>query len=244
MSSKVYLVGAGPGDPELLTLKAIKCIALGDLILYDYLVDERTLAYAKADAELISLGRPYTGRKIKQTEVNEQMIAAAKAGRTVVRLKGGDPHIFGRLNEEMQALLDANVPFEVVPGITSASAAAQVAGISLTDRRHASAVAFITGHLSYQHDPTLPPLDFGQFASFPGTLVFYMGVVTADIWSAALLENGMPPQTPIVIIFNATSPEQKIVRTTLADVTAIIKQEHLTSPSIVIIGETTVPLKT
>ncbi|MDR1382692.1 MAG: uroporphyrinogen-III C-methyltransferase [Planctomycetaceae bacterium] len=242
ISNKVYLVGAGPGDPELLTLKAVKFIALADVIFYDYLVDERILTYAKTDAELISLGQPYTGRKIKQTEVNERMIAAAKSGQTVVRLKGGDPHIFGRLNEEMQSLLDASVPFEVVPGITSASAAAQVAGISLTDRRHASAVAFITGHLSYQHDPTLTPLDFGKFASFPGTLVFYMGVVTVKVWSAALLENGMNPQTPIVIIFNATFSNQKVVRTTLADAEQTVECEQLSSPCIVIVGETSVPL--
>ncbi|MDR1494042.1 MAG: uroporphyrinogen-III C-methyltransferase [Planctomycetaceae bacterium] len=241
MTSKVYLVGAGPGDPELLTLKAVKYIALADVIFYDYLVDERTLAYAKADAKLISLGRPYTGRKIKQAEVNEQMITAAKSGQTVVRLKGGDPHIFGRLHEEIQALLDANVTFEVVPGITSASAAAQVAGISLTDRRRASAVAFITGRLSYQHDPTLTPLDFGKFASFPGTLVFYMGVVTANVWSEALLENGMNPQTPVAIIFNATFSDQRVVRTTLADVITTVESEQLCSPCIVIVGETSVP---
>jgi uroporphyrinogen III methyltransferase/synthase len=141
----------------------------------------------------------------------------------------------------MQALLDADVPFEVVPGITSASAAAQVAGISLTDRRYASAVAFITGHLSYQHDPTLTPLDFGKFASFPGTLVFYMGVVTVNVWSGALLENGMNPQTPVVIIFNATFSNQKILRTTLADVVITIEREQLCSPCIVIVGETSVP---
>ncbi|MDR0871578.1 MAG: uroporphyrinogen-III C-methyltransferase [Planctomycetaceae bacterium] len=234
---KVFIVGAGPGDPELLTLKAVRCIAEADLILYDYLVDERTLQHAKAEAELVSLGQPYTGRKLKQTEVNQRMIEAAAAGQAVVRLKGGDPHIFGRLNEEMTALADANIPFEVVPGITSASAAAQVAGISLTDRHFASAAAFITGHLSYEHDPSLPKLDFGQFAAFPGTLVFYMGTATAEIWSGTMLEAGKEPQTPVLIVFEATLPNQRIVRTTLAEVSETFRQERLYHPCIVIVGK-------
>ena len=234
---KVYLVGAGPGDPELLTLKAIKRIAEADVILHDYLVDERSLKYAKKDASIVSLGRPYSGLKVKQSDINRQMVEAATAGLTVVRLKGGDPHIFGRLNEEIQALVESGIPFEVVPGITSASAAAQVAGISLTDRRYASAAAFITGHLSHEHDPTLPILDFGQFASFPGTLVFYMGVVTVELWSEALLSNGKPPQTPVLIVYNATWSDQNIVRTTLGEVAATVKRENLRSPCIVVIGD-------
>ena len=233
----VYLVGAGPGDPELLTLKAIRCISQADLILYDYLVDERSLEHAGKNARLVSLGHPYCGHKVKQADINRQMVEAATAGLTVVRLKGGDPHIFGRLNEEMQALAEAEIPFEVVPGITAATAAAQAAGISLTDRRHASAVAFITGHLSHEHDPTLPIPDFGQFASFPGTLVFYMGVLTAELWSQALLDKGKPPQTPVVIVYHASWSDQKIVRTTLGSVTATVKQEKLQSPCIIVIGD-------
>ena len=233
---KVYLVGAGPGDPELLTLKAIRCISEADVILYDYLVDERSLQHAKKDARLISLGRPYSGLKMKQIDINRQMIDTATAGLTVVRLKGGDPHIFGRLNEEIRALTEAGIPFEVVPGITAASAAAQVAKISLTDRRHASAVTFITGHLSYEHDPALPVLDFGQFASFPGTLVFYMGIRTAELWSDALLNNGKPPQTPVVVVYNVSLLDQKIVRTTLGEVAATVKQEDIQSPCIFIVG--------
>ena len=234
---KVYLVGAGPGDPELLTLKAIRHISEADLILYDYLVDDRSLKYAKKDARLVPLGCPYSGLKVKQVDINRQIVEAAMAGQMVVRLKGGDPHIFGRLNEEIQALADAEIPFEVVPGITSASAAAQAAGISLTDRRYASAVAFITGHLSHEHDPALPVLDFGQFASFPGTLVFYMGVRTAGLWSDALLNNGKPPQTPVLIVSNASLPDQQTIHTTLGEVAATVKQKNLQSPCIVIIGQ-------
>ena len=236
-NGKVYLVGAGPGDPELLTLKAIRRIAEADLILYDYLVDERSLEHAQKDAQLVSLGRPYSGRKIKQADINRQMVDAALSGQIVTRLKGGDPHIFGRLNEEMQALLDAGIDFEVVPGITSASAAAQVAGISLTDRHHASAVALITGHLSHEHDSTLPVLDFGQFASFPGTLVFYMGVSTLERWSQALLSQGKSPQTPILIVFNATWPDQKILRTSLGKLVVTAKRVNFQNPCIVIIGD-------
>jgi len=234
-TGKVYLVGAGPGDPELLTLKAIRCISEADVILYDYLVDERSLQYARKDARLVLLGRHDSGLKVKQADINRQMAEAAASGQIVVRLKGGDPHLFGRLNEEMHALVDAEIPFEVVPGITSASAAAQAAGISLTDRRHASAVAFITGHLSHEHDPSLPVLDFGHFASFPGTLVFYMGVRTVTLWSEALLSNGKPPQTPMVIVSHASLPDQKIVRTTLGEA-ATVKREALQSPCIVIVG--------
>lgn len=237
-TGKVYLIGAGPGDPELLTLKAIRLLSEADVILYDYLVDERSLQYAKKDALLVLLGRPYSGLKMKQADINRQMVQAAASGQIVVRLKGGDPHIFGRLNEEIHALVDAGIPFEVVPGITSASAAALAAGISLTDRRHASAVAFITGHLSHEHDPSLPVLDFGQFASFPGTLVFYMGVRTVKLWSEALLSSGKPPQTPVVIVYYASSPDQQIVRTTLGEVAATVKQEELQSPCIVIIENT------
>jgi len=233
---KVYLIGAGPGDPELLTLKAVKYIAHADLILYDHLVDKRSLVHAKKDALLVSLGHPYSGLKVKQIDINQRMIEAARVGQTVVRLKGGDPHIFGRLNEEIQSLLEAEIPFEVVPGITAASAAAQAAGISLTDRRHASAVAFITGHLSHEHDPTLPALDFGQFASFTGTLVFYMGVRTVELWSRALLDKGKPPQTPVLIVYHASCPDQKIVQTTLGEVTAIVKREELQSPCIIVVG--------
>ncbi|MDR1477658.1 MAG: uroporphyrinogen-III C-methyltransferase [Planctomycetaceae bacterium] len=234
---KVYIVGAGPGDPDLLTVKALRCLSLADLVFYDYLIDDRILSFARVGAELFSLGEPYTGRKLKQVEVNERMIIAARCGRIVVRLKGGDPHIFGRLNEETNALAEASIQYEVVPGITSASAAAQVAGISLTDRRNASAVALITGHLSYEHDPTLPALDFKSFASFRGTLVFYMGVVTVKHWSGALLDGGMPPDTPIMVIQNATFPNQKIIKTTLINIEQNIKEENIKSPAIVIVGK-------
>jgi uroporphyrinogen III methyltransferase/synthase len=166
------------------------------------------------------------------------MVEAATAGLTVVRLKGGDPHLFGRLNEEMQCLVDAGIPFQVVPGVTSASAAAQAAGISLTDRQHSSAVAFITGHLSHEHDPALPALDFGQFADFPGTLVFYMGVRTIELWSEALLNNGKPSQTPVVIVYHASWSDQQIFQTTLGESAAVVKQKNLQSPCMIIVGDT------
>ncbi|MDR3108190.1 MAG: uroporphyrinogen-III C-methyltransferase [Planctomycetaceae bacterium] len=229
--TKLYIVGAGPGAPDLLTLRAVKYIALADYILYDYLVDKSTLQYARPDAELVPLKRPHT----KQSEINSQMIEAARSGKTVVRLKGGDPHIFGRLNEETQALRDAGIEYEVVPGVTSATAAAQAANISLTDRRSASAVALITGHLSHEHDPTLPALDFAKFATFPGTLVFYMGVVTVELWSKELINNGKSKNTNVKIIQNATQANERVIQTTLSQASEIVEQENLQSPCIVIV---------
>ncbi|MDR3181541.1 MAG: uroporphyrinogen-III C-methyltransferase [Planctomycetaceae bacterium] len=234
-SPQVYFIGAGPGDPELLTLKAVKYLKRADIVFYDYLVDERVLEYASEKTELVSLGTPYTGHKKKQAEINQLMIDAARSGKTVARLKGGDPHLFGRLNEETAALRQAGITYEVTAGVTSASGAAQVAGFSLTDRVNASAVAFITGHLSHKHDPALPVLDYGRFATFPGTLVFYMGVSTADIWSGALLHGGMPEDTPVIFVQNATLPNERVVYSALGRAGETVETQKLESPCIVIV---------
>ncbi len=181
---KVYLVGAGPGDPELITVRGVKTLALADLVLYDYLVNAELLAHARPDAQLVGLGQAHGGRGMTQEEVNQRMVAAARAGKTVVRLKGGDPNLFGRGAEEIAALTAAEIEYEVVPGVTAALAAASHAGISLTHRDYASAVALVTGHQRSDKAPL--ELDYNALARFPGTLVFYMGVTTVRQWSEAL----------------------------------------------------------
>ncbi|GHT38706.1 uroporphyrinogen-III C-methyltransferase [Planctomycetales bacterium] len=239
MPGKVFLVGAGPGDPELLTLKAVKFIKQADIILHDYLIDERILQYAEPEAELVPLGTHFTGRRITQNEINERMVREALSGKTVVRLKGGDPHIFGCLYQEIGALLsEPEIEFEVVPGITSAFSAAQAAGISLTDRRFADtgAVALISGHRP--HNPSLPEPDFRKYALFPGTLVFYMGMSSAVHWSSELIAGGKSPDTPVLFVFNAAMPNQRVVRTTLCDIEKTVQNENLRNPCSVIVGQT------
>src|SRR5690606_4380736 len=171
---RVYLVGAGPGDPGLLTLRGLECLRRADLVLYDGLANPLLLAHTAAHAERTARAADPAGRTLHQQEINRRLIEAARAGKTVVRLKGGDPFIFGRGSEEAAALAEAGIPFEIVPGVTAAIAAGEYAGISLTHREFASAVAFVTGH----EDPekTAPAIDYAQLANFRGTLVFYMGL--------------------------------------------------------------------
>ena len=186
---KVYLVGAGPGDPGLITVRGSQCLAQAEVVLYDYLANPQLLKYAPATAEQVCLGHPHGGREMLQEEINRRMIDAATAGRIVVRLKSGDPWLFGRGPEEVEALTAAGIAFEIVPGVTAAFAAASHAGIPITHRDAASAVALITGHR--RSDGGGQELDYEALARFPGTLVFYMGMTTARQWSKALLR-GVP----------------------------------------------------
>src|SRR6186997_2472056 len=176
---RVYLVGAGPGDPGLLTMRGAECLRSADVVLYDYLASPDLLSLTRPGAELVCLGRHGHGRLMSQAEINALMIAHASEGRTVVRLKGGDPAIFARLAEELDALQGAGVSYEVVPGITAAQAASSHAGIPLTQRDEASCVAFVTGQEQHGKAST-EPLDYAALAKFPGTLIFYMGVTTAS----------------------------------------------------------------
>jgi len=232
---KVYLVGAGPGDPELITVRGQKTLALADLVLYDYLVNSELLKHARAEAELVSLGHSHGGRGLTQAEVNRRMIAAAREGKTVVRLKSGDPHLFGRGAEEINELIAAGIPYEVVPGVTAALAAASHAGISLTHREYASAVALVTGHQRSDKEPL--ELDYDALARFPGTLVFYMGMTTARQWSTALVQGGKSADTPVAIVRRATWPDQKVFRCTLGSVADVIEHGRLRPPAVIIIGE-------
>jgi uroporphyrinogen III methyltransferase/synthase len=232
---RAYLIGAGPGDPGLLTLRGRQLLGEADVVLYDYLVEPRILAFARPGAELVCLGRHGHGRLVGQEEVHEQMIAAARAGRVVARLKGGDPAIFGRTFEEVAALEAAGVPYEIVPGVTAALAASSYASIPLTHRAASSCVAFVTGQEG--RDKEGEPLDMAGLARFPGTLVFYMGVTSAPVWAAGLIAHGKAPETPVAIVRRATLPEQKVYTTTLGELPEAIHAHKLRPPALIVVGE-------
>jgi uroporphyrinogen III methyltransferase/synthase len=231
----VYLVGAGPGDPGLLTLRGLECLERADLVLYDGLVNPLLLRHTSAHAERTCRSPDPGGRTLHQEEINRRLIDTARQGKTVVRLKGGDPFIFGRGSEEAAALAAAGVPFEVVPGVTAAIAAGEYAGISLTHRSLASSVAFITGH----EDPAKAEstLDYELLAAFPGTLVFYMGLHRLEGIVEALLEAGIDRDVPACVISRATTPEQRTVSAPLRQLVAAVRDGGLRPPSLIIIGE-------
>ena len=237
---KVYLVGAGPGDPGLVTLKGIECLAKADLVLYDGLVNPLILLHTHAQvertrAERTNPGDRPRGRVLNQQEINDRLIAAAREGKTVVRLKGGDPFVFGRGGEEAAALAAAQIPFEVVPGVTAAVAASAYAGISLTHRDHASAVAFVTGH--EDPDKAGSALDYAPLAAFPGTLVFYMGLGRLEAIAQALIAAGKPSQTPAAVISRGTTAAQQTVCAPLASLPELVRDKALHAPSLIIIGD-------
>jgi uroporphyrinogen III methyltransferase/synthase len=234
---KVYLVGAGPGDPGLLTLRGAECLSKADVVLYDYLASPQLLEHVCENAELICLGRHGHGRLMSQREINDTMVRHARAGRTVVRLKGGDPMIFARAAEELATLEKAGVSYEIVPGITAAQAASSHAGIPLTDRDEASCVAFVTGQESSEKQPPTAPLDYAALAHFPGTLVFYMGVTTAPHWTRALIEHGKPSTTPVAIVRRCSLPDQETILASLEDVANVLQSKKLRPPAVVIVGD-------
>lgn len=232
---KVYLVGAGPGDPGLITLRAVECLRRADMVFYDGLVNPLLLRYTSADAKRTCRVNSVDGRASPQAEINRQLVEAALAGQTVVRLKGGDPYLFGRGTEEAAALLAAGIEFEVVPGVSAALAASVYAGISLTHREISSAVALVTGH----EDPTKAEsqLDYQALAQFPGTLVFYMGLHRLEAIVHALLQHGKSPQTLAAVISRGTCPQQRTVTGTLENIAIRVRQAELHAPSLIIVGE-------
>ncbi len=232
---KVTLVGAGPGDPRLLTLRGKQCLEAADVVLYDYLASAELLRHAPANAEKICLGRHGQGRRLTQVEICRLMVQHASAGRRVVRLKGGDPGIFGRLVEEAEALQLAGIPLEVVPGVTTAIAAGAFAGIALTDRDRASCVAFVAGR--EQAGKRLDEsLDYRGLAQFPGTLVFYMGVTTAPAWSQALLDHGKPSDTPVRLVRRCSLPGQETWSCSLDQLAPFVATHEIRPPVIAIVG--------
>lgn len=233
-SGVVYLVGAGPGDPGLLTLRGRECLAAADLVLYDGLVNPLLLRHTRGECIRTSR-RPSDRRlRVEQAEVNAQLIDAARRGKTVVRLKGGDPFLFGRGSEEASALAEAGIPFEVVPGVTAAIAAGEYAGISFTHRQLASAVAFIAGH----EDPAKGEhqLDYAALARFPGTLVFYMGLHRLRSIAEALRREGLPAETPAAVISRGSLPSQRTVSGTLLDIADAAERAELHAPSLIVVG--------
>jgi uroporphyrinogen III methyltransferase/synthase len=236
----VYLVGAGPGDPGLMTARSLELIASADAVFYDRLIPPGALEGARDDAELVYVGKQpeatAEGQRssASQEEINERLIEAAGAGRSVVRLKGGDPFVFGRGGEEGEALRAAGVEFEVVPGVTAGVAATAYAGIPVTHRDDASAVAFVTGH----EDPDKPEtaLDWKALAAFPGTLVFYMGIKRLEQNAAALVEAGRDPAEPAAAVERGTMPGQRTVTATLGTLAAAVEREGVSAPALIVVG--------
>ena len=234
---KFISLGLGPGDPALITLRAVECLRAAEVVLYDYLANASILDHARADAELICLGRHGQGKLWSQREIDERLVSLANSGKVVARLKGGDPAIFARTAQEVDALTAASVPFEIVPGITAALAVSSYTGISLTDRDAASAVAFVAGQETGEK-PT-DAIDYGSLAGFPGTLVVYMGVTTAQAWSEQLIAAGKPVDTPAAIIRRCSWPNQESIRCTLGTVAAEIQAKRIRPPAVIVIGEVT-----
>jgi len=237
MTGRVYLIGAGPGDPGLITLRGAELLARADVVLYDGLSNVKILTHA-ASAEHICVGKHGQSRIWTQQEIIVEMLRHARAGATVARLKGGDPAVFARTAEEVEALKSAEIPFEIVPGITAALAAGSYAGIPITHRRHASAVALVTGH--EEPGKSESALDWDALARFPGTLVVYMGVTTASFWTSALIQAGKSGDTPVAILRRCSLADQQTIRCRLEEVAdRLTPATKLRPPVIVIIGEVT-----
>jgi uroporphyrinogen III methyltransferase/synthase len=234
-TGRVYLVGAGPGALDLVTLRARELIGQADVLIYDYLCNAEMLGWARAEAEKIYAGKSGTAHTLSQDEINALLIERARAGRCVVRLKGGDPYIFGRGGEEAQELVRAGVPFEEVPGVTSAIAAPAYAGIPLTHRDFASMVTFVTGH----EDPTKPDsaLDWRQLAQSRGTTVFLMGVERLRVITQRLMEEGAAPETPVALVRWGTTGRQESLEGTLATVAGLVEKRGFAAPAITVVGD-------
>ena len=232
---RVYIIGAGPGDPELLTVRAARAIAAALLVLYDHLVSRQVLDLLPADADLVYVGKESSHHTMPQEGIVDLMVRLAKSGRPVLRLKGGDPYIFGRGGEEAQALAAAGVPFEVIPGISAAQGAAASVGIPLTHRDHAARVTWVTGHLRAGSRDVLD-LDWPALARPGQTLVVYMGVASLPVLSAQLIRHGLPGDTPAAAIERATLPEQRTLIATLQALPALAREQSLRAPALIIIG--------
>lgn len=229
----VLLVGAGPGNPGLLTLRALRALNQADVILHDSLVSEPVLALARRDAERIDVGKRCGGRHTQQEQIHQLLLDLAQAGRRVVRLKGGDPFVFGRGGEEMEFLGQHGIPCEIVPGITAAVACAAYAGVPLTHRDHARSVHLLTGH----GKESLDAMDWPALAQDHQTLAVYMGVARLDEFTQRLLQHGRRPDTPFVIIENGTLPQQRVVSGVLHELPARAKEQAIHPPALLIIGE-------
>lgn len=232
---KVYLVGAGPGDPELLTLRAHRLIREADVLVYDYLVSAEILAAARPTAERIFVGKKGGGFCCPQRNIEGILIGIARAGKSVVRLKGGDPFVFGRGGEEAEALVEAGLSFEIVPGVTSALAAAAYAGVPLTHRAHSSAVVFLTGH----EDPNKPDaaIHWEDYGGLGATLCIYMGMKNLETITRRLQAGGLAPHTPALVVQSATTGDHRQLLSTVSEIALESEHDGFGAPAMVVIGE-------
>ncbi|MBN6187335.1 uroporphyrinogen-III C-methyltransferase [Aneurinibacillus sp. BA2021] len=231
---KVYLVGAGPGDEKLITVRGIECLQQADTVVYDRLANPRLLRFAKPDAEFIFCGKFPKHHVLRQEAINELLVQKAREGKRIIRLKGGDPSVFGRVGEEAAALADANIEYEIVPGITAGIAVPAYAGIPVTHREYGSSFALVTGHAKTEEG--IPKADWSSLAGID-TVAFYMGVKNLPYICESLLLHGRDPKTPIALISWGTTGRQRTVQGTLEDIVARIKEAGITNPAITLVGE-------
>jgi uroporphyrin-III C-methyltransferase len=232
-TGRVTLVGAGPGDPELLTLRAVKALRGARLVLYDHLVGKEVLRYVADDADLIYVGKEAAHHTLPQESIIDLMVRLARSGRSLVRLKGGDGFIFGRGGEEAQALADAGIAFDVVPGITAAQGAGACAGIPLTHRDHAATLVFATGHLQGDGEVAL---DWQALARPRQTVVIYMGIGNLLVICAELVRHGLPQDTPAALVEQASLPGQRCIEGTLQSLPQLALQHRVRPPALIVVG--------
>ncbi|MGE7664580.1 uroporphyrinogen-III C-methyltransferase [Ureibacillus composti] len=235
MIGKVYLVGAGPGDPKLITVYGLECIQKADVIAYDRLVNKELLSYAKDTAQLVYCGKEPGKHGLIQDEIHELLVNEASMGKIVVRLKGGDPFVFGRGAEEAAILREANIPYEVVPGITAGIAAPAYAGIPVTHRDYATSFAIVTGHGRAEKGNDF--LHWEALANGIDTLAFYMSVGNIGHITKQLIEHGRDPNTPVAVIERGTTENQRTITSTLANIAEKIRQEVIVNPALIVVGE-------
>ncbi|HWO95195.1 MAG TPA: uroporphyrinogen-III C-methyltransferase [Bacillus sp. (in: firmicutes)] len=231
---KVYLVGAGPGDPDLITVKGLKCIQEADVILYDRLINNELLQHAKKEADLIYCGKLPNYHTLKQETINSFLVKFAKKGKVVTRLKGGDPFVFGRGGEEAEILAKNNIPFEVVPGITSGIAAPAYAGIPVTHREHGASFAIVTGH---RKENEADDIQWEHLVKGVDTLAVYMGVSNLPHICEQLIKHGKSRETPVALVHWGTYKEQRTITGTLGTIIDIVREERVENPSMIIVGE-------
>jgi len=235
MKSKVYLVGAGPGDPKLITLRAVELLKMADVVLYDRLVSKKILAMVPKKAKKVYVGRDVGDDYLHQESTNELMIKYAKTKKNIVRLKGGDPIIFGRGGEEAEYLKKRKIRFEIVPGITSGIGSATYAGIPLTHRKFASSVVFVTGHEDLHKSKD--KVRWKKLAKSVDTIVIMMGLSRIGIICKQLIEGGMNKKTPVAVIQEGTTPQQKMITGNVSNISKLVTQKNIRPPSIIIIGK-------
>jgi uroporphyrinogen III methyltransferase/synthase len=235
MLGKVYLVGAGPGDPGLMTVRGLECLRKADVVVYDRLVEERILEEARSEAEKIYVGKMSNHHTLEQEQINRLIVEKALEGKLVVRLKGGDPFVLGRGGEEAETLAINNIPFEVVPGVSSAVAVPAYAGIPVTHRGIASSFTVVTGHKA--SDRSDPDIAWDKLATGTDTLIILMGIGNLVHLIDQLVKHGKPLSTPVAVITQGTTPHQRCVTGTLRDIVDKVKSEGLKPPSVIVVGE-------